>query len=244
MQPPFHRFEEFISLPPADINLVRGWAANPRRIARHQPIRREGDPVNGVFFLLAGWAASSVILRDGQRQVIKVHVPGDMLGFPSLVLSSAGETLEAITDASVCPISNAAIGRVIEQHPRLTVALLLNAQKERVALTQALTWIGSASALARMAAFLLDLYDRLEAAGLVTDGAFDFPLTQHFIGDLLGLTAVHVNRTLKRLDATGYIDRKKGRMQILDFEGLRSVSPNLPPKPAGHAAWARIGGKS
>ena len=118
MQPPFHRFEEFISLPPADINLVRGWAANPRRIARHQPIRREGDPVNGVFFLLAGWAASSVILRDGQRQVIKVHVPGDMLGFPSLVLSSAGETLEAITDASVCPISNAAIGRVIEQHPQ------------------------------------------------------------------------------------------------------------------------------
>lgn len=244
MQPPFHRLEEFVGLTPSDINLVRGWAANPRRVARHQPIRREGDPVNGVFFLLAGWAASSVILRDGQRQVIKVHLPGDMLGFPSLVLSSAGETLEAITDVSLCPIPNAAIGRLIEHNPRLTAALLLNTQKERVALMQALTWIGSASALARMAAFLLDLHDRLDSAGLVIDGTFNFPLTQQFIGDLLGLTAVHVNRTLKRLDATGYVDRKKGQITILDFEGLRSVSPNLPPEPAGRAAWSRIGGKA
>jgi len=243
MQPPFHRFEEFVSLTASDINLIRGWAANPRRIARHQPIRREGDPVNGVFFLLAGWAASSVILRDGQRQIVKVHLPGDMLGFPSLVLSKAGETLEAISDVSICPIPNAAIGRIVEHHPRLAAALLLNSQRERVAMTQALTWIGSASALARMAAFLLDLHDRLDAAGLVNDGAFDFPLTQQFIGDLLGLTAVHVNRTLKRLDATGYVDRKKGRIRIVDFEGLRSVSPNLPPKPAGQVAWSRTGGK-
>lgn len=244
MQPPYHRLEEFVPLTPNEKEVVRGWATSRRRVARNQPIRREGDPVAGVFFLMDGWVGSSILLHGGRRQIAKIHLPGDMLGFPSLALSTAGETLEAITDVLVCSIPNTALGKMFEQNPRLATALFLSTQKERVALMQELCWVGSTSALGRLAAFLLDLHDRLKAAGMTTDGSFPFPLTQQHIGDLLGLTAVHVNRTLRRLDDTGFVERSRGQVRIRNRDGLRDLAPNHTPEFTGHEAWQRLGSPS
>jgi CRP/FNR family transcriptional regulator len=240
MQPPFHRLAEFASLPPRDLEIVKDWSANQKIALRGTTIRREGEPVTGVFFLMAGWVSSSIMLRDGRRQIVKVHLPGDMLGLPSLALSVAGETLEAITDATICFIPSSSLGRIFEQSARLTAGLFLSTQKERIALMQQLSWVGTTSAQERMSAFLLDLHSRLDAAGLVTDRKFDFPLTQQFIGELLGLTSVHVNRTLRRLDATGLIVRERNQILIVDIEGLHSLTPHSPPKYAGETGWQRL----
>lgn len=243
MQPPFHRLSEFVSLTSQDMDVVGGWLAVHRKVPRARPLRREGDPVTGVYFLLEGWVCSSLMLRNGRRQLVKVHLPGDMVGLPSLVLPTAGETLEAITDIKVSLIPAPAIGKLFEHSPRLAAGLFLSTQKERVALMQKLSWVGASNAVERMAAFLLDLFVRLDAAKAVSDGRFDFPLTQPQLGELLGLTAVHVNRTLKRLDQTGFIVRGRGWLRIVDFDGLQSLAPNLPPRFAGAAAWSRLGGE-
>jgi CRP-like cAMP-binding protein len=241
MQPPFHRLEEFVRLTSHDLELVSKWSTVKRRVPRYKPIRREEDPVAGVFFLMEGWVGSSLMLRNGRRQMVKIHLPGDMLGFPSLALARAGENLEALTNVVVCPIPISEIGKVFEQSSRLAAGLFLSTQKERVALMQELSWVGSATAVERLAALLLDLHDRLDAAAMVENGRFDMPLTQQHLGELLGLTAIHVNRTLKRLDETGFIERSKGWVRIIDPVGLRSLAPNLPPHYAGHAGWARLG---
>ncbi len=242
MQPPFHGLTEFVSLSAQDIEIVRGWLVTRRTLPRARMLRREGDPITGVFFLLEGWVCASLMLRNGRRQIVKVYLPGDMLGFPSLALPAAGETLEAITNISVCTISAQAIGKLLQHQPRLAAGLFLSTQKERVALMQKLSWVGAATAMERLSAFLLDLLGRLDLAGLVQGGRFDFPLTQTQLGELLGLTAVHVNRTLKRLDQMGYVVRGKGWIRIVDLPGLQSLAPNLPPQFAGTAAWTRLGG--
>jgi hypothetical protein len=69
-------------------------------------------------------------------------------------------------------------------------------------------------------------------------------LTQPQLGELLGLTAVHVNRTLKRLDQTGFIVRGRGGLRIADLDGLQSLAPNLPPRFAASMAWSRLVGGS
>lgn len=241
MSLPFHRLQEFVPLTLEEAEIARSWASGNRRIKRGQALRREGDPVSGVFFLMEGWVGSSIMLRNGRRQIVKLHLPGDMLGFPSLALAVAGETLEAFTDAVICPIPNAALGRMFTQSPRLAAALFLSSQKERVALMQKLSWIGSTSAMERLAAFFLDLHDRLTLADSAQEGSFDFPITQQQLGDLLGLTTVHVNRSLKRLDQTGYLHRSRGRIFIRNLEGLRGIAPNSPPRFADHEAWSRMG---
>lgn len=243
MQPPFHRLEEFVELNAEDLEFVKAWGTTCRRIERNRAIRREGDPVEGVFFLMSGWVGSSIMLRGGKRQIVKIHLQGDMLGFPSLSLAAAGETLEALTQVDICPIPNRALANLIEKRPRIATGLLLSSQKERVALMHKISWIGSASATERLTAFLLDLYDRLEAADLVDDHGFEHPLTQQHIGDLLGLTAVHVNRTLKELEVLGYIIRDKRRIRFTDLKALRMVAPNFPPKYAGRDAWLRLAGE-
>ncbi len=243
MQPPFHRLAEFVSLTSQDMDVMNGWLAGYRKVSRLRTLRREGDPVTGVYFLLEGWVCSSLMLRNGRRQIVKVHLPGDMLGMPSLVLPAAGETLEAVTDIKVSLIPAAAIGELFEHRPRLAIGLFLNAQMEHVALTQKLSWVGAGNAMERMSAFLLDLFARLDAGRLTEGGRFDFPLTQPQLGELLGLTAVHVNRTLKRLDQTGFIVRGRGWLRIADLAGLQSLAPNLPPRFSGPAAWSRLGGQ-
>lgn len=240
MQPPFHRLEEFVGLTSSEKDSIGQWFANPKRIKKHAPIRREGDPVTGVFFLTQGWVASSVVLRAGRRQLVKIHLPGDMLGFPSLALTAAGETLEALSEVSLCHISNASLGQIFTRHPRLAVGLMLSTQKERVALMQKLSWVGAASSLERLAAFILDLADRLAAVEMIEEGRFDFPLTQQQLGELLGLTSVHINRTLRRLDETGFVDRQRGWLWIKDLEGLKSLAPNVPPDFAGKEAGLRL----
>ncbi|WP_206239989.1 Crp/Fnr family transcriptional regulator [Novosphingobium terrae] len=241
MQPPYHRLEEFVPLTQHELTIARGWLSDRRQLARGHCIRREGDPVHGVFFLLEGWVGSSLILRGGKRQIAKIHLPGDMLGFPSLSLSKAVETLEAVTDITFCTIPNLMIGRMFENAPRLSVAMFLSSQLERVALMQNLSWVGAASAMERVTTFLLDLHDRLQAAHLVKDAGFDFPLTQVQVGELLGLTPVHVNRTFRRLDETGYIERERGHMIIKDAASLRRLTAGFVPDKAGHAAWDRLG---
>lgn len=243
MQPPFHRLAEFVSLTSQDMDVMNGWLAGHRKVPRSRTLRREGDPVAGVYFLLDGWACSSLMLRNGRRQIVKVHLPGDMLGLPSLVLPTAGETLEALTDIRISPIPTAAVARLFQQSPRLALGLFLNTQMEYVALTQKLSWVGAANAIERMSAFLLDLFARLDAGRLTHEGRFDFPLTQPQLGELLGLTAVHVNRTLKRLDQTGFIVRGRGWLRIVDFAGLQSLAPNLPPRFSGPATWSLLGGE-
>lgn len=241
MQPPFHRLEEFVPLSDHERTLAAQWAMGARDVDRGKVIRHEGDSVGGVFFLLKGWVSASMMMRGGRRQIVKVHLPGDMLGFPSLSLEHAGESLEAITDARVCTVSGPALGRLLTEAPRLAVGLMLSTQKERIDLMRQLSWLGATSSTERLAAFLLDLHDRLAAAGMAEDGSFDFPLTQQQVGELLGLTPVHINRTFRYLDGTDCIARSRGRITIADFHGLRALSASSPAGFAGRTAWSRLG---
>ena len=246
MQPPFHRLEEFVPVSQKAMARLSSWMLNRKSVRRLEPIRREGDPVGSVFFLMDGWVTSSVRTQEGRRQIVKVHLPGDMLGFPSLALQHAGETLDALTDGELCVIPAKDIGELFEQCPSLATGLFLSTQKERVALMQELSWIGSSSALGRLSAFLLDLHDRLNAAGLVDDGSFQFPLTQAHLGELLGMTNIHANRMMKQLYETGYIARQGRCIRILNAEGLRDLTPSRPVAFAGAQAWQALGcpGKS
>lgn len=183
-------------------------------------IRSEGRTGDGFFLLLEGWAAASVCLPDGGRQILKVHLPGDALGASSMSVALTAETLTAITPAIVCSVSFERFGRLLEDHPRVAACFLLSAQRERVSLMDKLASIGRTSVECRLAALLVDLIERLEPLGLVEDDSFTACLTQDEIGDVLGLTGVHVNRTMRELEQRGLIERCRQRITVLDRPAL------------------------
>ena len=84
--------------------------------------------------------------------------------------------------------------------------------------------VGRRDARARIAHLLCEFARRLELAGLTNGEGYELPMTQEHLADATGLTPVHVNRTLKRLEKEGLVVRNRRHVGIPDWEQLRAVA--------------------
>lgn len=218
------RLEEFTSLTPEEAEAVRALGGPMIRLDRLREIRREGDPATGFYMLEKGWAMASHILPSGSRQILKIHLPGDMLGTPSMCSDKAVETLSSITPVVLRLVPLTQFGALIDSHPRVGALFLLSVQAERLALMDQLAEMGRTTAEAQLAAFLLDIAKRLARLGEVHNDSFQLRLTQEHIGDLLGLTNVHVNRMMRLLEDKRLIRRDRERITILDRPALTKLA--------------------
>lgn len=227
---PLHRFEEYGRLTATEREAVGGLSDTPHTVRKGRVIQHEDAQVTGFFILLSGWAAAATSLPDGGRQILKVHLPGDALGTTSMPMQKATEALVALTDVEVAHVPLERFGRLFEDHPRIAARFLLSVQQERIALMDRLASIGRTSSEARVAAFLLDMMERLRPLGLVRDAGFRMLLTQEQIGDVLSLTNVHVNRVLANLTGSGLIERDGKRVRLIDVDALSQLGA----RPARH----------
>jgi CRP-like cAMP-binding protein len=84
--------------------------------------------------------------------------------------------------------------------------------------------LGRRSAVERVAHFLLELLTRLQAIGLAEARSYSMPMTQAAIGDLLGLSVAHVNRSFRQLRDDGLVTIDGRSIVIDDFEGLAAIA--------------------
>lgn len=187
-------------------------------------IREQGVEPNCAYLLIDGWAATSIDLEDGTRQIAKVHLPGDVMGMPSASLSETADTLTALTPVVIGRIPLERFAALFIASPRFAMAMFLSSQRERIALMDMLTRVGRTSSLQRMAWLLLDLHERLSVAALCGPTWFDLMLLQDQIADILGITHEHANRTFRRLKRDGLIRRNGQRIEILNRRGLLELA--------------------
>jgi CRP-like cAMP-binding protein len=198
-------------------------AALPMQIADfepHQDIAVEHDRPSRSFAVLSGIVASYKTTQKGERQVMAYHVPGDVPDFESLYLEVLDFSLAAATPCRVGFIRHDAIRSLLEAHPRL-VSVFWRATLIDGALAR--EWMlnnGRREAYARMAHLLCELMVRLEVVGLAQDHACSLPLTQPELADALGITSVHVNRTIRDLKAAGLITFRNRHLTVHDWDGL------------------------
>jgi CRP/FNR family transcriptional regulator, anaerobic regulatory protein len=228
---------EFLSPTPAEFDIFVNLAGPVQEVARHRQIRREGDRPQSVYLLVEGWALSSATLPDGGRQILKVHLPGDILGSPSMALEAAAETLTALTLVKLRTISHADFGSLFTRSPRLAALMFLSAQQERLILMDRLCSVGRTSAECRLAAFLVHLHDRLKVIQPDIGSRFEHPLTQEQIGDVIGLTSVHVNRVFRTLEGKKLIVRDGHSVELLDIDALRKMGGVPVRAPARDLSW-------
>jgi CRP/FNR family transcriptional regulator len=234
---PLHRYRSVADLTAAEEEALLSLGDAELIFSPRDTIRSQGDAVAGFYLHIGGWVASSIMLPDGARLIQKIHLPGDMLGTPSMVLARAADTLTAITEAVVAFVPFERLGAIYTGLPRLAALFAVAIQAERLALMDTLAVTGRASAKQQVARLLLDLHARLTPLGLVEDDGFELPLSQEVIGDLTGLTAVHVNRKLREMREAGLIGREGTRLRILDLARLRALSPVAPRQLQVQPAW-------
>lgn len=234
---PNYRLSEFACLAEEQAEQLRQLGGPAIDLPRHAAIRSEGSTDRSVYLLVDGWVLSSLLLRNGDRQILKLHLPGDMLGSTSMSVERAVDTLTALTPVTVRKVPLEALGELMARSQRVMAFMLLSCQKERIALMDRLAAVGRSTAIARLASFLLDLNERLTMVGQARDGRFELRMTQEQLGDMLGLTAVHVNRMMRELERRGLVQRAGSTVILPDLQGLRGVAALPPRRMAPDAAW-------
>lgn len=174
--------------------------------------------------VVEGWIGAVEALEDGRRQIVALCVAGDVLD-PS-VDCAAGLTATTLTAASVmaagalkAAVEAGTVGEGVRRAWRAARAAAA------VRLVHQVVRLGRMSALERTAEFMLELLDRQRRAGLGCNGQIDLPLTQEVLADHLGLSVVHMNRTLQQLRREGLIVYRAGRVMVPDPDRLARAAP-------------------
>lgn len=231
------RFKAFADLGGSEISKLEAMPGTTRKLASGEILRSEGDASPVMYLLHSGWTASSVWVADGSRQMIKVHLPGDLLGLPSLAFAQACDTIHALSPAVVSIVDPHAIGEIFRTNPRLAALLFLISQEERVRLMDRLASVGRTDATSRVAALILQLHARVRCNDPDGDDTFHVPLTQADLADLTGLSKVHVNRTLQQLRGEKVVRWSSRSVSILDNARLHELAKIKPRQLAKDLSW-------
>ncbi len=196
----------------------------PRSFAAGQQIIPQYAKPTESTLLLVGWVGRIVALDSGAQQITALQVPGDFVDLHAFVLPRLDHSVVALTDCVITTAPHGALRALTDRYPRLARALwyltLVDASIHR----HWLTVIARRDAVSRLAHLFCELYVRLEDVGLARDHAFASPLTQGEIGDVLGLSTVHVNRVAQELRARGLIVWRQRAVQIVDWPALCALA--------------------
>jgi len=180
----------------------------------------QGQPKQAAYILAAGWVCSYKIQPDGSRQIVDFQIPGDFLGLRSVLLRTSDHSFEPIVDIQAAEVLAGDLLEAFAQTPRLATAILWAASRDEAMVVEHLVGIGRRDAEERMAHFLLELGSRLALVGMGSRAGYACPLKQHHLADALGLSAIHVNRVLRRLRESGLLTFRDGQVTFDDYDGL------------------------
>lgn len=194
-------------------------SVSPRR-----DVVREGDRPHVVRLVLSGWACRYKTTPDGHRQIVGLFIPGDFCDLNVYVLRHMDHSIGALTTIKVAEITPEQIEQLMDDHPRVARALwwheLVNASIQREWLLN----VGARGAYERLAHLFVEMFFRMRAVGLAEQDSCEFPLTQDDLGDVTGLTAVHINRTLQELRREGLVELERRRLRIPDLDALMQAA--------------------
>ncbi len=227
-----HRLSRFASLSPEEVALVGSLATRSEDFAAGTELVAEGQLLDAPRLLLSGWACRFRMLPDGRRQIFEFILPGDTYGLSLRSQAIALTTAIALTPVVIAdagPLLDAIVNKP-EKFPGLTAACHGAANLEEAYLLNQLMRVGRQTAFERTTHLILELHERLSVVGLADESTVPVPLTQEIMADALGLSVVHLNRTLQQLRREQLIEFKNGRVKLLQPERLAEIANFRPPR--------------
>jgi CRP/FNR family transcriptional regulator, anaerobic regulatory protein len=195
-----------------------------RVLDANDTIYSQGESSDTLFNVVSGWVELHQDMPDGRRHISQFLLPGALFGIkPMHSRFSHGAT--TITPASICAIPTSRVSDLRRLYPSFNERFIWLLERENDITNQALMMTAEGNSLERVARILWGLAARLSKAGAIQAGlALKVPLTQRHIADATGLTAVHVNRVIRRLREQGLVEFHDGIMVIGDPQGLAALA--------------------
>ena len=183
------------------------------------------------LILLSGWACTQRLLGDGRRQIVRFLLPGDAIGSlsrPGLPAPSAALALTPVVVADARPLLRTTDddGTALSG---LAEAVALMAHADEINLRDQVVRLGRQTAYERLVHLVLEFHSRLQAIHMVDGDSFSLPLTQEILADALGLSVVHINRTLQQVRRDRLLDMRGGQVTLRQMELMRAMADWTPP---------------
>ncbi|NJL06932.1 MAG: Crp/Fnr family transcriptional regulator [Methylacidiphilales bacterium] len=183
-----------------------------------------------LFTLYSGWAVKTTTLPSGEAFLVKVLLPGDLIGLESVLSGPSRHSVHAATDVTYCTFDHRQISAMLSMPSlaRRLVVLLLAEQRRTY---ERLAVVGACNARRNFAHFVLDLFQRLRERQMARDNGFRVPLSSMQLADALGLTTVHLNRVLRGFRDDRILTLENHTLTIHDLAALREIAA-VSPSPA------------
>lgn len=192
-----------------------------KNLERHAYIVREREKATQSCVLLSGYAIRHKIVADGARQIVSVHMKGDIVDLQNSFLGVADHSVQVLTESRVAFIPREAVKKLAFERPNIGMAMWHDTLVDGSIFREWIANVGRRDARMRVAHLLCEFSLRLKVAGLGEETRYELPMTQDQLADCVGLTPVHVNRTLKGLEADKLITRQTSRgIAIGDWKKL------------------------
>lgn len=215
----------FGQLASEEIDALESLSRNARPMRSEQILVHEGSPTNSIYLIVGGLACRYKMLAAGRRQILGYLIPGDLCDTHFAIANKPDHSVALVGNATVARIPIASIMALMGRFPRIGRALSLASLIDSVILREWLLSVGQRDAMQKLCHFFCEMAVRLEAVGRIDDdGSFELPVNQVTLADTLGLTPVHINRTLQRLRTEGLIRLCHRRLAILDRERLADIA--------------------
>jgi CRP-like cAMP-binding protein len=203
---------------------IRRILSEPRHVPAQKTLVRENEQLGESILILDGWVGRTKDDSKGNRQVLELHVAGDFADMHGFTLKHLDHNLVTLSPAIIATALHTNIERLFQQHPDLARMYWFSTNMDAAIQREWTFSLARRGAEARMANFFCEVFLRLDIAGRVDEDSFHFPLSQSQLGECVGLTTVHVNRTLQVLRRKGLIRLDEKRLTIVSPRGLREVA--------------------
>ena len=205
--------------------LVQSLKRRELRLEAGATLIHEGQTDAPLYTLHSGWAFRFKTLSDGRRQILSFLLAGDFIGVQQKMGDASAHGVVSLTESVFCVFQRDSLWELHRQSPTMGFNITWLTAHEESLVDDTLLSVGRRSAEERIAMLLILLFKR--AAALQADGGAAgvvFPLTQQHIADGLGLSLVHTNKTLRKLERRGLHQLEEGRLYMRDVKALARLA--------------------
>jgi CRP-like cAMP-binding protein len=226
---PVRRMALFRQVPEDKLSWTQDYRKGQFALKAREHLYYENQEHNQVYTLFDGCIKLYKTLHTGKMQAMRFALPGDFLGFQGDLCNAMHHGAQAMTDCVLCAFPKDGVSRMLCEHPEIATELISKNARVMAVCQEHLLSTGARNAIEGIAFTLAELHHRLQTFRTIrsdspTLAGIGIPMTQEDLADAVGITPIHVNRTLRDLREAGLIACGRGRIEVIDEAGLRAVA--------------------
>jgi CRP-like cAMP-binding protein len=199
-----------------DIRAIQALPISVKDYPAERAVVSDGQRATECCLIARGFCARSKTTSEGRRQILSIHIPGEIPDLMSLHLHVMDHDLSTLTACTLGFINHETLRLLHRRQPNLADIFWRDTLIDAAMFREWIVNVGQRPAPARLAHVIVELRERLKVIGRIEGASFEMPLTQEQVGEALGITAVHANRVIKQLRQDGIVDLRRGRVDVLD----------------------------